>query len=59
MEIVVCSSTASLWAPPTPAPPGGAKKLLTATDYGNNESIDQHLSRTVGADAWWRHLSSA
>lgn len=36
--------------------PGGAKKLLTAADYGNNESIDQYLARTVGADMPWRHL---
>jgi hypothetical protein len=36
--------------------PGGAKKLLTATDHGNNESIDQYLSRTVGASMPWRHL---
>jgi len=36
--------------------PGGAKKLLTATDGGNNESIDQLLSRTVGAAHPWRHL---
>ncbi|MCK6515484.1 DUF1552 domain-containing protein [Myxococcota bacterium] len=47
----------SLGATDTGSHPGGAKKLLTATDYGNNESIDQHLSRSVGADAWWRHLS--
>lgn len=36
--------------------PGGAKKLLTAADYGNNESIDQHLSRSIGASSPWRHL---
>ena len=36
--------------------PGGAKKLLTATDGGNGESIDQLLARTVGADAPFRHL---
>jgi hypothetical protein len=36
--------------------PGGAKKLLTAADYGNNESIDQYLSRTAGAAMPWRHL---
>ena len=29
--------------------PGGAKKLLTATDGGNGISIDQHLAQTVGA----------
>lgn len=36
--------------------PGGARKLLTATDYGNNESIDRLLARTVGADLPHRHL---
>ena len=36
--------------------PGGAKKLLTAADYGNNESIDQYLSRTIGSSSPWRHL---
>jgi len=36
--------------------PGGAKKLLTATDYGNGESIDQYLARTAGASSPWRHL---
>jgi hypothetical protein len=36
--------------------PGGAKKLLTAKDGGNGESIDQFLSRTVGAAHPWRHL---
>jgi hypothetical protein len=36
--------------------PGGAKKLLTAADYGNNESIDQYLARTAGAASPWRHL---
>jgi hypothetical protein len=36
--------------------PGGAKKLLTAADYGNNESIDQYLARTAGASSPWRHL---
>jgi len=29
--------------------PGGAKKLLTAADGGNNISIDQRLASTVGA----------
>lgn len=29
--------------------PGGAKKLLTATDGGNGISIDQHLAQAVGA----------
>ena len=28
--------------------PGGAKKLLTATDGGNGISIDQHLASTIG-----------
>jgi hypothetical protein len=36
--------------------PGGAKKLLTATDGGNGESIDQMLGRTLGAQAPWHHL---
>ena len=36
--------------------PGAAKKLLTAADYGNNESIDQLLGRTIGADSAWRNL---
>ena len=36
--------------------PGGAKKLLTAVDGGNGESIDQHLARTVGRDAPFRHV---
>lgn len=36
--------------------PGGAKKLLTGVDGGGGESIDQYLSRTVGASAPWRHL---
>ncbi len=36
--------------------PGGAKKLLTAADQGNGESIDQYLARTVGASSPWRHL---
>lgn len=36
--------------------PGGAKKLLTAVDGGNGESIDQYLARTVGASAPYRHL---
>jgi len=29
--------------------PGGAKKLLTATDGGNGISIDQHLAQSVGS----------
>ena len=36
--------------------PGGAKKLLTAADHGNSESIDQYLARTIGAGMPWRHL---
>lgn len=36
--------------------PGGAKKLLTAADYGYNESIDQHLARTAGWSSPWHHL---
>ncbi len=36
--------------------PGGAKKLLTATDYGNAVSIDQVLANTVGSGAPFRHL---
>lgn len=36
--------------------PGGAKKLLTAADGGNGQSIDQYLSNTVGSQAPWRHL---
>ncbi len=36
--------------------PGGAKKLLTATDGGYGRSIDQHLAATVGADRPFRHL---
>lgn len=36
--------------------PGGAKKLLTGVDGGGGESIDQYLSRTVGAASPWRHL---
>ena len=36
--------------------PGGAKKLLTAVDGGNGESIDHMLARTAGADAPFRHL---
>jgi hypothetical protein len=35
---------------------GGAKKLLTATDFGNGESIDQFLARTAGANAPFRHV---
>lgn len=36
--------------------PGGAKKLLTARDGGNGESIDQFLARTVGRGAPFRHV---
>jgi hypothetical protein len=36
--------------------PGGAKKLLTATDGGNGPSIDQVLAKSVGASAPWQHL---
>lgn len=36
--------------------PGGAKKLLTAVDGGNGESIDRYLARTVGADAPFDHV---
>jgi hypothetical protein len=36
--------------------PGGAKKLLTGVDGGGGQSIDQHLSATLGAGDYWRHL---
>lgn len=36
--------------------PGGAKKLLTATDGGNGISIDQRLASTVGASDPFRLL---
>ena len=36
--------------------PGGAKKLLTATDGGNGISIDQRLASTVGANDPFRLL---
>jgi hypothetical protein len=36
--------------------PGGAKKILTAVDGGNGESIDQYLARTAGAGALFRHV---
>jgi len=36
--------------------PGGAKKLLTATDGGNGISIDQRLASTVGANDPFRTL---
>lgn len=36
--------------------PGGAKKLLTATDGGNGISIDQRLASTVGANDPFKSL---
>lgn len=36
--------------------PGGAKKLLTAVDGGQGESIDRLLARTIGADSPHRHV---
>ncbi len=36
--------------------PGGAKKLLTASDGGGGQSIDQFLAQSAGAGAPWRHL---
>jgi len=36
--------------------PGGAKKLLTATDGGAGESIDRLLARTAGASSLFRHI---
>jgi hypothetical protein len=36
--------------------PGGAKKLLTASDGGNAMSIDHRLASTVGAADPFRHL---
>lgn len=36
--------------------PGGAKKLLTATDGGNGPSIDHVLANSVGQDAPFKHL---
>ncbi len=36
--------------------PGGARKLLTAADHGNNESFDRVLARTLGADRPHRHV---
>lgn len=36
--------------------PGGAKKLLTATDGGMGQSIDQLLAGTVGASSAYHHL---
>lgn len=36
--------------------PGGARKLLTAVDGGNGESVDQFIARTVAADVAHRHV---
>jgi len=36
--------------------PGGAKKLLTAVDGGNGESIDRYLARTVGGGMPYKHV---
>ena len=36
--------------------PGGAKKLLTATDGGNGLSIDRALAKTVGSSAPFSHV---
>lgn len=36
--------------------PGGAKKLLTATDGGNGISIDRHLASSVGASMPFPHV---
>ena len=36
--------------------PGGAKKILTAVDGGNGESIDQYLARTAGSGTLFRHV---
>jgi hypothetical protein len=36
--------------------PGGAKKLLTAVDGGNGESIDRRLARTIGGGAPFGHV---
>lgn len=36
--------------------PGGAKKLLTATDGGNGTSIDHALAQSAGKDAPFRHV---
>ncbi len=36
--------------------PGGAKKLLTASDGGGGESIDRFLARTVGSASLFRHI---
>lgn len=36
--------------------PGGARKLLTASDGGNGWSVDHYLAETAGAHAPFRHL---
>lgn len=36
--------------------PGGAKKLLTATDGGNGRSIDQVIADAVGSGSPFRHV---
>ncbi len=36
--------------------PGGAKKLLTATDGGMGVSIDRHLASTIGASMPFSHV---
>lgn len=36
--------------------PGGAEKLLTATDHGNGPSIDQVIAQNAGASAPFHHL---
>lgn len=36
--------------------PGGAKKLLTATDGGNGVSLDRHLAGTIGAQMPFSHV---
>jgi hypothetical protein len=46
----------SLGAADSGSHPGGAKKLLTATDGGNGISIDQRLGSTVGAADPFRTL---
>ncbi len=36
--------------------PGGAKKLLTAVDGGNGQSLDQFIAHGVFSTVPWRHL---
>lgn len=36
--------------------PGGAKKLFTAVDGGNGQSLDQFIAHGVFSSAPWRHL---